>query len=82
MLQLDNIACKQGAVLEPDTEKLKRVIDNESSPIYNAIIFSPCKDDKSGYNLREIVAATDKVPVMKVIHADQPSNRKLNILIE
>ena len=61
------------------TEELKKAIDSLSEPSYKAIVFSTFKDAKTGYNIREIVAATGQVEVMKIIHADQAPYRPLYI---
>ena len=54
-----------------ETEKLNEVVDNVEKPIYNDILFSNAKDAISNYNIREIVASSGQVKVMKLIHEDQ-----------
>ena len=54
--------------LKAEIEKLKEGLNK---PPFSYIMFSNIKDKTSGYNLREIVAATGKVEVMKIIHEDQ-----------
>ena len=53
-----------------EIDKLKEVLDSKSSSLYKEIIFSALKDQESGYNLREIVASTGRIDVMKAIHLD------------
>ena len=53
-------------------DKLQDVLNDKNDSIYKNIIFSSEKDVYSGYNIREIVAFTGKVEVMKLIHEDQP----------
>ena len=57
--------------IKGEINKLKKAINNKPDSIHEDIIFSSLKDEKSGYNIREIVASVGKTEVMKLIHKEQ-----------
>ena len=68
-----------GWCINSETEKLKEVINDESQPIYNDVIYSHCKDVRSNYNLVDIIATIGNVNVLKIIIENMPKDKYLNV---
>ena len=59
--------------IKGQTDKLEKAFGCKPDPIYKDVLFSTLKDDRSGLNIREIVATIGDIKVMKLIHEDQTS---------